>query len=538
MKTVIIVSSLVLFSAAYICADNAQIVESYGKIPLAFTVNQGQTDPQVRFTTQGNGCSMLFTPTGTIFYMSRETGDSVAKRNVQKTAKTSGDLEPDNQSGREYESFAFKTVFVGAHSNPDMVGEDRLTWNNNYFIGKDTSKWQTDVPNYGKVRLVEVYDSIDLVYYGDKNRIKYDFVVKSGEDPSTIVLQYYLGENTGNALSINRAGELVVTTPFGDIIEDTPYCYQEINGRKVEVSIRYRIIDASLNIFGFETGNYDTNVDLVIDPALVYSTFLGGNDFDKGTGIAVDSSGNAYVTGYTQSVENYSLPNPFGGLFSNFNINQGDGWGGTFGEGFGKQNSLGSKDIFVAKIKASGNGLAYATFIGGGGWDEANGIALDSSGCVYITGYTESDDYPVTNGAFDTSLFFSSYNVPGTDVFVTKLNAAGNSLAYSTYIGDSGPDYAYAIAVDGSGNAYVTGYTESFQWYLGTSVTNGAYDNTYNFKDAFVTKLNASGTNIVYFTYLGGTGYDTGTGIAVDSSGNAYVTGYTASTNFPVTNGA
>jgi hypothetical protein len=239
--------------------------------------------------------------------------------------------------------------------------------------------------------------------------------------------------------------------------------------------------------------------------ALVYSTYIGGSGDDVGSGIAVDGSGNAYVTGYTKST-NYDV------TLGAFQMTNGGDW-----------------DVFVTKLNAAGNDLVYSTYIGGSSRDEGFGIAVDGSGYAYVTGYTESTNYDVTPGAFQTT------KGGGWDVFVTKLNATGSALVYSTYIGGNSSEVGYAIAVDGSGNAYVTGYTNSTNY----PVTPGAFQTTNGGGgDVFVTKLNATGTALVYSTYIGGSNPDYGNAIAVDGSGNAYVTGETNSTNYPVTPGA
>jgi hypothetical protein len=243
---------------------------------------------------------------------------------------------------------------------------------------------------------------------------------------------------------------------------------------------------------------------LVIDP-LVYSTYIGGSSADYGYAIAVDGSGKAYVTGYTWSTDYDVIPGAF------------------------QTTNGGLADIFVTKLNATGTALVYSTYIGGSGYDGGYGIAVDGSGDAYVTGLTTSTNYPVTPGAFQTT------NGGGWDVFVTKLNATGTALVYSTYMGGSGDDYGSAIAVDGSGNAYVTGYTSSPDY----DVTPAAFQTTNGGgADVFVTKLNATGTALVYSTYIGGSGDDYGSAIAVDGSGNAYVTGGTYSTDYDVTPGA
>ena len=567
MKKVIVflILGFCCFSSTY--ADTAKIAEAYGKIPLAFTLNQGQTDSQVKFTSAGNGCSMFFTPTGTTFLLSKETEQSVAKRSAKISAE---DMTPTADTEREYESFAAKTVFVDANQNPEVVGEERLAWNNNYFIGSEPAKWQTDVPNYGKIRMKEVYSGIDLVYYGNKNHIKYDFVVKPGENPSQIVLKYDLGADGGNSLSINANGELVVKTPLGDIIEKKPYAYQKIDGKEVEVSIAYRIMDSSTNSYGFEIGTFDASHDLYIDPELVYSTFINS---DSGCQIAVDSSGNAYVVGETGSpnfpVTSGAFDTSLDGnwdayvakvnangtalLYSTFLGGDNDDYAqgitvDSFGNAYiiGQTNSFnypityesydtsynGDSDAFVTKLNGNGTALLYSTFLGGSFNDIILGIVIDISGDAYLTGETISSDYPVTSGAFDTS-----FNM-GYDTFITKLKADGSGLSYSTFLGGSNFDIGIDIAVDSTGNAYLTGYTRSIDF----PVTLRAYDTSFNgdifCNNIYVTKINVSGNALIYSTFLGGSSDNEGNGIAVDGLGNAYVTGMTNSSDFPVTSGS
>jgi len=248
--------------------QKANMIDSYGKIPLAFTANKGQLDSQVKFTTRGSGCQMFFTKEGTTFLLSRETEESIAKRTAAKIGGINED-DPlaDKEPNIEKEYFALKKVFVNANYDPEVVGEERLSWNNNYFIGNKPSEWRTDVPNYGKVRLRNLYDGIDLVYYGNKNGIKYDFIVKPGADPSQILLTYDIGNDSEDAtLLINDEGELVISTPLGEVIEQKPCCYQSIDGEEIEVDIRYEIIDNDMNNFTFCIGDYNTNLQLIIDP--------------------------------------------------------------------------------------------------------------------------------------------------------------------------------------------------------------------------------------------------------------------------------
>jgi hypothetical protein len=318
------------------------------------------------------------------------------------------------------------------------------------------------------------------------------FVTKLNETGTALVYSTYIGGSGGEdgfGIAVDGSGNAYVTGRTGSLNYDvTPGAFQTTFGGAWDVFV------TKLN----ERGT-----------ALVYSTYIGGSGTDYGTAIAVDGSGYAYVTGYTFSTDYDVTPGAFQ----------------TTNEGY--------RDVFVTKLNERGTALVYSTYIGGNGDDEGYGIAVDGSGYAYVTGYTGSTNYPVTPGAFQTTKATTS--LFETDVFVTKLNATGTALVYSTYIGGSDGDYGYAIAVDGSGNAYVTGWTTSTDY----DVTPGAFQTTNGGDaDVFVTKLNATGTALVYSTYIGGSNDDRGFGIAVDGSGNAYVTGWTTSTDYDVTPGA
>jgi hypothetical protein len=314
---------------------------------------------------------------------------------------------------------------------------------------------------------------------------------------------------------LNASGSaLMYSTYIGGSGQDEGYGIAVDGSGNAYVTGRSKSTDYDVTAGAFQTtkggGTWDVFVTKLnaSGSGLVYSTYIGGSSDDYGYGIAVDGSGNAYVTGYTQSTDYDVTPGAFQTIKE----------GGVFGI-----------DIFVTKLNASGSGLVYSTYIGGGSDDYGYGIAVDGSGNAYVTGNTGSTNYDVTPGAFQTTL--GGYS----DVFVTKLNASGNGLVYSTYIGGYNPDEGYGIALDGSGNAYVTGRTDSTDY----DVTAGAFQTTYGGgNDIFVTKLNASGSGLVYSTYIGGSGEDRGHGIAVDGSGNAYVTGWTKSTDYDVTPGA
>src|SRR6266576_230582 len=392
---------------------------------------------------------------------------------------------------------------VGAKLTPQVEGVDEFPGKANYIIGNDPKKWGTNVPTYAKVRYREVYPGVDLVYYGKQRQLEHDFIVAPGADPSSITLGFAGAEK----MSLDpRRGALVLSVKGGEVRFEKPRIYQELGGTWREISGGYVLKNA--NGVGFAVAAYDANKPLVIDPTLFYSTYRGGSGEDLGLGIAADGVGNAYVTGYTLSTD---FPGASSSTIQSSN-------GGGF-------------DAFVAKINAAGTALVYSTYLGGSSDDLGFGIAADGAGNAYVTGYTLSTDFP---GA--SSSMIQSSNGGGFDAFVAKFNAGGTALVYSTYLGGSGDDPGQGIAVDATGNAYVTGNTVSTDFPTTLLAFQSANAGS---TDAFVTKLNPAGSApLVYSTYLGGSSDDFGQGIAVDAAGNAYVTGYTGSTNFPTTAGA
>ncbi|MFB3132946.1 MAG: SBBP repeat-containing protein, partial [Rhodothermales bacterium] len=383
----------------------------------------------------------------------------------------------------------------------------------NYFIGRDRSKWRTGVPHYARIRYEGVYPGIDLVFYGTNQRqLEYDFTVQPGADPARIRLAI----EGAKRLEIARSGDLIAHLASGEVRFKKPVIYQEANGKRRSIKGKYTLAEG--NRIGFEVGPYDASHPLIIDPMLTYSTYLGGTGSERGDAITVDSAGNAYVVGATDSID---FPTTEGAF---------DEYCGTDG-GCNPEPYLNS-DAFVTKLSADGSALVYSTYLGGADGDGAAGIAVDGLGNAYVTGSTASADFPRTKNAFQQT--FGG----GDDAFVTKLSANGSALFYSTYLGGASDDYGEDIAVDASGNAYVTGLTLSSNF----PTTDGAFATSHNggFIDAFVAKIDPSTDTLVYSTYLGGTGIDFGFGIAVDSGGNAYVTGFTDDPNgdFPTTENA
>jgi hypothetical protein len=404
--------------------------------------------------------------------------------------------------------------FVGANQAPHVTGADELPGKNNYLIGNNPRKWRTNVPTYAKIKYESVYPGVDAIFYGNQRQIEYDFVVAPGADPKIIKL----GFQGAKALNISPDGDLVLQTNGGEIRQSKPVIYQEADGVRRNVEGGYVLIDKTT--IAFKMGDYDRSRPLVIDPVLVYSTFLGGSLADAVQDVAVDAAGNTYLTGYTTSI-NF----PHAGVISDSSHNGGD-------------------DVFVTKLNAAGTTALYSTYLGGSNDENGLGIALDSLANAYITGLTRSPNFPITPGAADSTC--QSTTGPGGlcapfphagDAFVTKLNGTG-AIAYSTFVGGLNYEQAHAIAVDSTGNAYITG--QIADGFSCTFPTVNGYDNCANsYYDAFLTKLNSTGTAFLYSTTLGGFNDEYGASdITVDNAGNAFIVGPSRSTNFPITPGA
>jgi hypothetical protein len=484
-------------------ADNAmpvakaQVQETYGKLPLYFEANQGQTDRLVKFLNRGRGYSLFLTPTEAVLALRSAASPSRAASIVKEA------LDATTQPAQVTQSTVLRMRFVGANSKTRVEGQEELPGKVNYFIGQDREKWRTNIPTYAKVTHKNVYPGVDLVYYGNQRQLEFDFIVAPGADPNAI----RLAVEGADRLAVDAQGDLLLHVGDGELRLQKPVIYQEVKGSRREVAGTYVLTNA--HQVSFRVAPYDASMPLIIDPVLFYSTYLGGSSDDLGNYIAVDVSGNAYVTGFTTS--------------TNFPTTS-----GTFQPAFGG----GCCDGFVTKLNPTGSGLVYSTYLGGSAYDEGGGIAVDNAGNAYVAGRTASTNFPTTPGAFQAGLS------GGFDAFVTKLNPTGSGLVYSTYLGGSAYDDAFGgIVVDAVGNAYVSGNTDSINF----PTTLGAFQTTYGGnRDAFVTKLNPLGNGLVYSTYLGGSGTEEAfcPCTAVDAAGNAYVAGDTSSTNFPTTPGA
>jgi hypothetical protein len=464
--------------------DKQKILEKVYDLGMPFIANQGQVAKEVGFYAKTFGGTVYVTRQGEMVY-------SLTKKE-QDQAFAKGDKE---KKGPNVKVCVLKERLVQA-KKISLVGMEKSDTKVNCFIGSNKDKWKTNVTSYNSVSYGEVYDHIDFALRAYGNNVEKIFSV----NPKGRVEDIRLAVEGASALSVTPEGDLEVDTGSGIINFSAPIAFQEIDGKQQEVQVTYALNGKT---YGFQVGEYNLKFALIIDPSLVYSNILDASGNDAGFDIAVDSSGNAYLTGNTDSSD-FPTKNPFQ-----------DSFGG------------GSYDAFVTKFTSTGT-ISYSTYLGGNLSDVGYGIAVDSSGNAYVTGNTSSGDFPTKN-PFQPSLIGTT-----NDAFVTKFTSTG-TLSYSTYLGGNGNDYGYGIAVDSSGNAYVTGNTKTTDFPTKNPFQPSAGGGFNGADDAFVTKFTSTGT-LSYSTYLGGSDDDSGRGIAVDSSGNAYVTGSMYSTDFPTKN--
>jgi len=567
--------------------QTARVAQSYGNLPLSFEANRGQTESQVKFMSKGSGYGIYLTSDKAVLALNKEKcgGQQVpAAKPADSAHGHTGCMQDKAQVTMQLAGNA------NAAANP--AGEGLLPGTVNYLVGSNQAAWRTGVPTYARVRYSEVYPGVDLLYYGNQRQLEYDFAVAPNADPKAIRLQF----SGVTKLKVDGDGDLILSAKGGDIAFRKPVIYQEQNEHRDLIAGRF--ILGKRHTVGFALNAYDHSKPLIIDPVLAYATYVGGSgsDGDMATAIAVDASGDAYITGQTDSPDfpltsgtyqqgdDATAATAYNAFVSKLNAAgtalvystyiggsgnteatgiavdaSGDAYvtGHTFASNYPATSgamqatsaaSSSNYVAFVSKLNPAGTALVYSTLLGGSGngsgtGDAANGIAVDSSGNAYVTGYAYSSNFPVTAGAFQTTNAASANAISGG--FVTKLNAAGSALVYSTFLSGSGSghdgigDVANGITVDKSGDAYVTGSTGSsnFPTTAGAYLTtNPAATNTQT--TAFVTKLNPAGTALLYSTYLGGSEDASGSAIAVNASGDAYVAGYAMYTDFPVTTGA
>jgi hypothetical protein len=535
---------------------------------LSFEINRGQADPQVRFLVRGGDCTLMLTSAEALFRLVRVSQNQQTKEwNLEETSRvfapfflTEGIRAVKHPSDKR-KSELMRMKWEGANPNPQIEGLEQLPGISNYFIGNDPKRWHTNIPHYARVRYRDIYPGIDLVYYGIENHIEYALVISPGADPRLV----RLSPEGVDTFYLNAGGDLILVKDGLQIRQQKPVVYQEVAGGRREIECRYRVGGREV---GFDVASYDKSLALRLDPVFLYTSQLPG----QVEALALDANSNAYVAGETLvGVDVPTTP----GAFQNVR--------------------RGYSDLFIVKLDASGKTELYATYLGGSDGESFPDIAIDPLGNAYVSGETLSEDFPTTPGAFQESkssfssaivtklndsgsmLLYSTYVGPtagskypiavdfsgnayvtgqlGLDTmqsfpitpgalqttpawtFVAKLNSAGTALSYATFFGGSAWTWPQGITVDSAGNAYVCGYAqENFPTTPGVFQGRKAAGDA---SDAYVAKLNPSGTQMVYATYLGGNGEEGGEGIAVDSAGNAYVTGIASgSTNFPTTVGA
>jgi RHS repeat-associated protein len=510
--------------------ETATKLAQFGAVPLAFEENLGQVDSRVRFLSRGEGYQLFLTGSGSTVALRGAKGASAA---------------------------AVRMEFGGGNGKAIVSGLDRTATSTNYLVGRDPAQWHPHVPSYARIRYQGIYPGIDALYHASRGALEYDLHVAPKADPRVIRLDFDGAEK----ISIDERGDLVLHTAAGDIAQKKPVAYQDFDGQRREVRAEYRIV--AKNTVALDLGSYDAGRELVIDPVLVYSTYLSGSDNSSGAdAVALSRCGEAFVAGYTWASDYPTTP-------------------GAFDVTGAAQSMKG----FVSKLSQDGSTLLYSTYLTGTTFNpndnwiaqatELVSIAVDSTGHAYVSGNTNATDFPVTPGAIfpaqpsdpaglvakltadGSALIYSTYmdgegNVPGIAVDsannayiagahrVRKLSVDGTSFVYS-FVVDAGPgssDSVTAVTVDSAGNAYATGMTYSSFF----PITAGAFEttrpNSTSFPSGFIAKVNPAGTGLVFGTYFGNTGTVRPYAIALDASGNVFIAGQSDAKSFPVALGA
>lgn len=463
----------------------------YYSRPLSFTENDGQFGEETRFRAEAGGAGIFICDNEVVYLFARDT-DELLK---EGSARPGESPHKFNRPRYKKEFAMLKAHFIGAGDDVEIVGEDLLPHYNNYFIGNDPAAWRTDVPNYAAVTYRNLYPGIDLKYYGDGKSLKYDFIVSPGADPSQIEIRY----EGAQEISVFSNGDLEAVTEFGPAYEKAPYIYQVIGGARHEISGRYEI--KSGGSFGFALdGSYNRSYPLIIDPELVFSSYLGGESVDVCVCLAVDSNECVYIAGSTNS------------------------WYLPVNNAFQDEFQLGMWDSFIAKISPLGHSLIYCTYFGGSNDDEIWDIAIDSNDNLCVSGQTTSHNLPILNPYLDHVINFS------TMVFIAKLVPTGNALIFSTYFGGSAGDACYSIDIDQQDNIYIAGGTGSADLPMVNPIF-GAYDNS---GDGFVVKFSPDCLNLLFSTFIGGSDSDYINDIKVDRYSGIHMAGSTYSGDFPL----
>jgi len=470
---------------------------SKSDIPLFFELNKGQVDPKIRLLSRGSQSTIFLMPSEAAIAFNHpgplpgKTGKNVAVSGLLATPK---DQTPA----------LLRLKFIGGSPSPRVVAEEELPGKSHYFIGSDAKKWHTNVPQFARGRYQQIYPGVDVVFYGNQRRLEFDFIVAAGSNPNSIKLAF----GGADKLEIDGQGNLEVKLGEDEVLFHKPYCYQGSKEEGEEIDGRFLLVGR--NSVAFKVGSYDRARPLVIDPSLSYSTLIGGSKEVGGQDYVEDEAGNIYFAGAVGGGDAFTV----------------DPYQASYGGG--------GADAYVGKLNAAGTAVVYATYLGGSGSDGVVDIATDRHGNVYIVGSTVSSDFPLKNPL--QPKYGGGSECMG-DAFVAKLNSDGSALLYSTYLGGSKEEDAQGLGVDAAENAYVMGCTNSSDFPI-----KSAFQGTMKgVCDVFLAKLNASGTALVYSTYLGGNGADAslcyGEGdLAVDDNGCAYLTGTTDSADFPIKN--
>ncbi|MBN1213533.1 MAG: SBBP repeat-containing protein [candidate division Zixibacteria bacterium] len=517
---------------------------------MTFTANQGQWNQQTLFRCDAGSALLWFTHDGVYYHFNRRLGNS-----EEYTARLPHRMSEPADNPPVFERLLIKSNFIAANPEPVIKGNALLSHRSNFILGNDPARWRTNVPSYESLTYEDIYPGINLVYYSKNGHMEYDFVVFPGADPAVIKIRYDGVER----ISVNETGELQLTTAWGTVTEQKPVFYQDINGERQTVTGRYLILGETT--FGFEPDrNYDPTLPLIIDPVLVFSTYMGGSVEDWGLDIAVDDNSNVYVVGMTYSSD-FPTENPLidtitgssdafmtklkatGDEFIYSTYLGGDGFdfglaltidgdgniyltGVTYAADFPTESPLqgtygGNGDAFVVKLNNTGESLIFSTYLGGGSYDSGEDIILDANGNIYVTGGTDSESFPTQDPLFNNQLL--------RDAFISKITPDGSSFVFSTYLGGERGDFGKALCLDADTNIIILGSTNSDNF-----PSFRAYqDERAGFYDAFITRINANATNLIYSTYLGGGDDDWPVDMEIDANGFVYLTGYTYSLDFP-----
>jgi Beta-propeller repeat len=462
---------------------SAQTIAPFGNLPLYF-----EADSAARFLAHGRDAQFSVSPTG-------------AQLVLQKSDATR----------------ALQMQFIGANPQAQICGDSGLPGKINYFIGNDPAQWRSSVPTFAKVRVAEIYPGINLVYYGNQRQLEYDFTIAAGANPNSIAIHF----DGADTISVNAQGELVLKLGGSEILQPKPLIYQTVDGARREIGGGYKILDA--RSVAFDVGKYDRARPLVIDPVLGYSTYFGGTLAETAWAVALDTNdGSVYIAGQTLSKLAMKKGPPFSTP-------------GAIQEDFAGGKLIG--DGFVARFDKTGTNLDYLTYLGGDKDDLVSSVAVDAAGNAFVTGFTDSSNFPTAHALFpNIGGVENSRNkaFPG-DAFVAELDSGGSNLLFSTYLGGSQLESGNGIAIDSATNIYVTGLTGSPDFPVTTNAVQNHLAGTNN---VFVTEIGAGGSPLIFSTYLGGTNFDSGESIALDAANNIWVTGFTSSTNFPITTNA